>query len=534
MASKRFWVAATVAVLLAGCGGGDVNLAPVNIANNPPGGGGGGGVNNPCARYTVGGVTQQGVLNGLNCVYNSQFVGENNPLTVDLTIPFIPGGVHIFLDSLFVGTNVQTGAAPAGGTGPKLTIEAGNTIAFQRADSYVLINRGSQIFANGNPSAPITFTAARDAVDGAAGPLDDSLWGGIVINGNGITNNCTAAQIAANQCHVVSEGKPSNYGGGDNDDNSGVLRYVVVKHTGFEVAPDDELNGITFNAVGRGTTVSYIQTYSTFDDGIEFFGGAVDVDHYVAVYVKDDSIDYSDGYIGTIRYALVIQNADGRGSNKCIEGDNIGDTRFANGEDPLTEPVSNPTVQNMTCIVANVDTGTHGRSQGVNIRRGPQLQLKDSITWGFYLQDTALNNDCFDPADSSTRGWMQSGVTTYSQSMIACEVFAPVGRTLANGDSALNWYLNTSTVGASYPGNVNNRYFGDRAAPPQLLVANSYYSLPNAQLRDGAGNVLPVSPEPQPDGSPGFLGAVLQNADWTANWTYGLKDPNRGIPLWFE
>ena len=95
-----------------------------------------------------------------------------------------------------------------------------------------------------------------------------SLWGGIVINGNGITNNCNDAERAADQCHVVSEGQPSHYGGDDNADNSGVLRYVIVKHTGFEVARDDELNGITFNAVGSGTTVENIQVYSTYDDGL--------------------------------------------------------------------------------------------------------------------------------------------------------------------------------------------------------------------------------------------------------------------------
>ena len=81
------------------------------------------------------------------------------------------------------------------------------------------------------------------------------LWGGIVINGHGITNNCTDVQRTNNDCHVEAEGRPSYYGGNDNADNSGVLRYVVVKHPGFEVAPGDELNGVTFNAVGSGTVV---------------------------------------------------------------------------------------------------------------------------------------------------------------------------------------------------------------------------------------------------------------------------------------
>ncbi|HLF13171.1 MAG TPA: serine/threonine protein kinase, partial [Gammaproteobacteria bacterium] len=231
----------------------------------------------------MGGVTRQGSFDGTNCTYSPSFVSFSGPLTVNLEIPFITG-THIFQDTLAVGENVTSGTAPAGGTGPALTIAAGNTLAFLDSGDYVVINRGSQLIAQGSPTAPITFTGFTDAVTGTAGPEDVQLWGGMVINGNGITNNCTDAQRASNDCHVVSEGQPVNYGGNDNTESSGILRYVVVKHTGFEVAPDDELNGITFNAVGSGTEVSHIETYSTYDDGIEFFGGAVDLDHYVSVY----------------------------------------------------------------------------------------------------------------------------------------------------------------------------------------------------------------------------------------------------------
>ena len=328
-------VGALCAVVL-GCSGGDVKLNPTNtnnsVDNSVTNNNGGGGTTNPCASYTVGATVRQGSFDGRNCLYNSAFVGASNPLTVNLTIPFF-SGVHIFQDSLFVGTNVSTGVAPASGTGPTLTIEAGATLAFSDSSDYVLINRGSRIVANGSSVAPITFTGFSDAVTRTAGPEDVQLWGGIVINGNGITNNCTDAQRTTNACHVESEGQPSHYGGNNNTESSGTLRYVVVKHAGFEVAPDDELNGITFNAVGSGTTVSHVQVYSAFDDGLEFFGGAVNVDHYVGLYVRDDAIDYSDGYIGRVEFALVINSlTDG---NRCVEGDNIGDTRATAGE-PLS------------------------------------------------------------------------------------------------------------------------------------------------------------------------------------------------------
>ncbi|MCH2100035.1 MAG: hypothetical protein MK142_16760, partial [Pseudomonadales bacterium] len=194
---------ACASFLVACGGGGDINIVPTNIDNSVDNStsGDGGGDTNPCAQYTdAGGVVAQGAFDGQNCTYGSSFVGVGNPLTVDLTIPFI-SGVHIFEDSLFVGENVDTGPAPAEGTGPTLTIRPGNTLAFLDSQDYVLIQRGSQIIANGSPTAPITFTAFSDAVLGTAGAEDVSLWGGIQINGNGITNNCTDEERAANACH---------------------------------------------------------------------------------------------------------------------------------------------------------------------------------------------------------------------------------------------------------------------------------------------------------------------------------------------
>ncbi len=187
-----------------------------------------------------------------------------------------------------------------------------------------------------------------------------------MINGNGITNNCTDAERAADQCHVESEGQPSNYGGDDNADNSGVLRYVIIKHTGFEVAPGDELNGITFNAVGSGTTVENIEIYSTFDDGLEFFGGAVNVSKAIVLYARDDALDFSDGYSGTISEALVIHyRTDG---NRCIEGDNIAESRGAEGLD--TTPQSDPVIRNLTCITSNGDQSDRA-AERTAIRRDP-------------------------------------------------------------------------------------------------------------------------------------------------------------------
>ena len=159
-----------------------MRLAPLAlVALLAMGCGGGGGSTNPCASYTVSGATRQGSFDGTNCTYDASFVSETNPLTVDVTIPFI-SGVHIFQNSLFVGTDVNTGAAPASGAGPDLTIAAGNKLVFSDSGDYVLITRGSRIYAEGTQNAPITFTGYTDAVSHTAGPYDVQLWGGVVLN----------------------------------------------------------------------------------------------------------------------------------------------------------------------------------------------------------------------------------------------------------------------------------------------------------------------------------------------------------------
>ena len=352
--------------------------------------------------------------------------------------------MHIFQDSLFVGQDVSSGA-PAGGEGPTLTIAAGSRLAFSTSADYVLINRGSQIIANGSASAPITFTAFGDAVSDTAGANDVSLWGGLVINGNGITNNCTDAERAADQCHVESEGQPSNYGGNDNADNSGILRYVIIKHTGFEVAPGDELNGITFNAVGSGTTVENVQVYSTFDDGLEFFGGAVNVSKAIVLYARDDALDFSDGYAGTISEALVIHyRTDG---NRCIEGDNVAESRGAEGLD--TAPRSEPVIRNLTCITSNGDqsrAGTHGDSEGAIARFGATMHIEDSIFYSGYgfVENALTSNECLEFENGTSavtsvadvsNDLAAAGESTMKGSLIACE--EPVIDDAANGDDLL-------------------------------------------------------------------------------------------------
>jgi len=311
-------------------------------------------------------------------------------------------------------------------------------------------------------------------------------------------------------------------------DDCVVFGEQFFKHAGFEVAPDDELNGITFNAVGSGTVVENVQVYSSFDDGMEFFGGAVNVSNAVLTYVRDDSLDFSDGYVGTIANALVIHSS--RDGNRCIELDNIGAARSDLGQAFNLPPVTVATVRNMTCIVSNRDAGTHGNSEGVIVRQGGRLLLQDSLIYSGYASNRLANgpsNQCF--RFQSTTGLVdaQAGLSRMNNTIVACE--SPVPGTFANADTFLVWVqgANPSPAGANYSFNTGNVVITDAAnASVRLLTAGTFFTAPT--LADAAG--LAITPTP----ATRLIGAVRSTDDWTAPWAYGLRAGNRGQPLWFE
>lgn len=576
----RVLVAAVAAVELAACSSGDINISPAttdssNSSVNPTctqnctsGGGTSGGANALCASYTQDGTTYQGIYDGTNCVYRTDFINNTRHLKVDMTIPALPsGGAHVFYGSLFVGQTYRTQAELAaagitkGGDGPKLTIEPGATLAFATKAQFLVINRGSQLIAVGEPDNPITFTSLSDISGKLPSPEAVQQWGGLVINGFGITNKCvydgsitynpdgtiasdTIKLPAGGECSVDAEGSAgldeSQYGGDNNDDSSGDLEYVVVKHTGAEVANGDELNGISWGAVGRGTIVDHIELYSVYDDGMEFFGGAVNINNYLAIYARDDSIDIDEGYSGTINNSLVIQSAtDG---NNCIEADGIAD--FANLTPARVEEIiaqginSRPKINHLTCIVSpnGAATATHDPGAGWRLREGLFPTITNSLLiTSFEPNDTTSSSDnycvriddrvqqaaiqgdakirnvilaCQEPVNSNS-AWAFDGVTT------------PMGFLTASGNQV-------ATVPSGTAMNPT------AAADPGLQLLEGVqpvYSIDWAtSYVDGAAPLATTNPAPDT-----YLGALSLGAtDWTAGWTYGVHPANRGEPLWFE
>jgi len=543
---------ALTGLAMAACDSGDINIQPqttVTDSNNTVNQGSGG-TTNPCASYVnSGGQTIQGTYDGTDCSYAQSFVGAGNNLTVDLTIPALPnGGVHVFEGSLFVGQTYRTNAELAaagltrGGDGPVLTIEAGATLAWRTSANFLIINRGSQIFAVGTPDKPITFTSVSD-IEGTVSPEDVQQWGGIVINGFGVTNKCaytgTRGQpgfALAGECSVDAEGAAgldeSQYGGDNDDDSSGRLEYVVVKHTGATVGNGDELNGISFGAVGRNTVVNNLELYSTFDDGIEMFGGAVAFENLVALYVRDDAIDIDEGWQGSVNRALVIQSAtDG---NHCIEADGIGDygnLDAATRSDFIARNLnSRATISNLTCIISpnGAATATHDPGAGWRLREGLWIDINDSLLIsGFAANDTTSANDnyCLRIDDAETQAAATNGDLNLNSVIFACqETFrAAFDSTFAAAEG---------NVAATLASGVATSATAVNDAGLQLLEGTvPVYSIDFAtSLVDGATPAATAAPT-----AGTYLGgASVTETDWTQPWTYGIHPANRGQALWFE
>ncbi len=234
-----------------------------------------------------------------------------------------------------------------------LTIEPGSVVT-GRDGEFLLIARGSKIMAEGTLAEPIVFTADDD-VKGGEGfnpASSEALWGGVAIAGNGPVNK-------ADEVTFEFSDTADKFGGSNDADNSGVMKYCVVKYSGFEVRPDEEVQGISLGGVGHGTTLEYISIHNSSDDGIEMWGGSVDVKYLSVTGADDDSIDTDNGYRGNFQYVYVEQH-EGKG-DRLMEAD-------SDGGNYQNLPVSHPKIANFTFIAS-------GERDATNWREGTRYSL---------------------------------------------------------------------------------------------------------------------------------------------------------------
>jgi hypothetical protein len=263
-----------------------------------------------------------------------------------------------------------------------LTIPAGVVVFGDRATLGVLIvERGGRIVAVGTADDPIIMTS-----NDPPGSQTRGAWGGLVVHGRARTNavNSCLGDSAASEGGLVGF-----YGGNDDNDDSGQLRYVRVEYSGRQITDNNELNSFTFNALGSGTQLDHLQAHRGADDGIEFFGGTADIKRSLATDGTDDGFDTQMGYRGRAQFIVIRVSAEKapqiggqtpQFGEKGIEADN----NETNHNQTQCSGYSNPICANLT-IIGDKRSGPDypGSTSAVNYRRGTGFTVINSIAYNF-------------------------------------------------------------------------------------------------------------------------------------------------------
>ena len=244
--------------------------------------------------------------------------------------------------------------------GATLTIQAGTVVQGTSGPNALIVTTTGMIDAEGTAADPIVFTSANPE-----GTREPGNWGGVVllglapINVPGGTNNVEGLDPGETR---------GSYGGSDATHNCGTLRYVRIEFAGYVFGMDNELNGLTMGGCGSGTTIEYVQSHRGLDDGIEIFGGAVDVKHVIVSQGGDDGLDWDEGWVGRAQFVVCQED---NGSDRCFEADNREEERDAS-------PRSDPTIWNATLI------GRNGATQeGMRLRHGTAGDIHNVVVQDF-------------------------------------------------------------------------------------------------------------------------------------------------------
>ncbi len=363
--------------------------------------------------------------------------------------------------------------------GATLTIQPGTTVK-GNPGSALVVTRGGQIIADGTQLQPIVFTSNRPV-----GMRRGGDWGGLLLLGRAPTNWAGNNQLFEALPATETDGR---YGGDDPEDDSGVLRHVRIEFAGFEYQPNKEFNGLTLGGVGRGTTIDFVQVHRGSDDGVELFGGTVDLRHLLLTLNEDDGLDTDNGWTGRAQF-VVVHHTNGTSSDpNGYESDN-------HPTDYGALPRTSPTIFNATIIG---DRGQSKPSFGAVLRRG---------TAGLYANHifTDFSSAALEVRDAATAAQVPL------QLNIQHSIFAN------NAADGSNWSdaqtdLDERAAFAGAPGNVALADVGldgvtDEAAPSYLPTSSA------SALSGGA--------TPPADGffdpTATYIGALGQ-VDWTQGW----------------
>lgn len=388
-----------------------------------------------------------------SCILSGE-IKTNVTLTKNINW-ILSGGVYVG------GDNTQSAT---------LTINPGTKIFGEAGADYLFIRRGSKIMAEGTPDNPIVMS----------GPLQQSPgeWGGLLIAGNAPINGCN---VGVALCEAPFEAITSEFFGGNNPtESSGVVKYTQILFAGFAVRPDEELNGFTLMGVGSGTLINYVQVHAGLDDGVEMFGGTVQMKHLVLTENRDDAFDWTSGFKGRAQFVLVKQSP-GIG-DRGIEADN-------NEKNHDSLPRAHPILSNFTIIGRN-DTGA---TQGILLRRGTAGNIWNSVITG---SPVCVRIDSASTYVNAGSPGSLTGELTMQNS------FAQCAQNFADGDGATfsvsDWFLSQSENKAEDP--LLDGYLPKTGSPLTLggtAVSDAFFD-----VVDYAGAFKDAS------------------QDWTKEWTF--------------
>lgn len=410
---------------------------------------------------------------------------------VSTTLPYIPGLLYFMHGRVDVGTDGGPAADASDGltdTNVTLGFQPG-VIVYARGSSFLMVNRGNRINAVGTAERPIVFTS-QDNVAGFNNENSSGQWGGVVLAGRAQVTDCIAPNAAPGtvQCERQVEGavQPAIFGGATNTDSSGVMQYVQIRYSGFVLSGDSELQSLTTGGTGTGTQLSHIMSYNSSDDGVEFFGGRVNMKNLIVVGSEDDSLDVDTGVKANLQYVIAVQRA-GAGDT-ILEGDST------NGLEDQT-PRTNLNLVNATLIQ---------RRQGdqvLRLRGGMDAAIANSVVVDASAGTPCLRIDQTQTTRAASAALDELGAPVFRSTVLSCATpfrAGSSGVTLENTQAIFGSGANgnnanfTATLSMTYINGANETAVA--AFNPTAL--SSFF--------DNAG----------------YIGAVRNSADtWFAGWT---------------
>ncbi len=265
-------------------------------------------------------------------------------ITTSITLPKLPGLLYRLGGRVDVGTDQGPAST---NTAVTLTIEPGVTVFGGTGVSWLHVNRGNRINAVGTATRPIIFTS-RDNVLGLNTENSSGQWGGVVLSGRAPITDCAAPAAAPGTiaCERQVEGAvdPALYGGANSADNSGTMRFVQIRYSGFVLSGSSELQALTTGGTGSGTVLENIQSVNSSDDGAEFFGGSVNLKRFISVGAEDDNLDTDVGLKANFQYVIAVQRTGFGDSMIEADSDNAVDGNI---------PRQNTKLSNFTFVMRN-------------------------------------------------------------------------------------------------------------------------------------------------------------------------------------